>query len=132
AAMGSADDVDLTALVVRSALNIPAGIVAGSAIELWATPLVGPGQYGEPIVIVPHAIIAAVLDNDSMVSRAGADLEIVVSRDEVAVVLEHVSGGSAMSAVPAAVPRAPRPEPVATDPAVDTETEAGEQSEEAS
>jgi hypothetical protein len=119
-AMGSAADVDLTTLVVRSALDVPAGIVAGSAVELWATPLTGPGQYGEPVVIVTHAVIAEVRADDSMVSRSGADLEVVVSRDEVAVVLEHVAGGSAMSAVPASVPRAavatPAPEADAPSP----------------
>lgn len=118
-AIGTADDVDLTTLVVRSALDVPAGIVAGSAVELWATPLTGPGQYGEPVVIVSQAIIAEVRTEDSMVSRAGADLEVVVSRDDVEIVLEHVAGGSAMSAVPASVPRT-----LASDPA----PEAGEPS----
>ena len=110
-AIGTGDDVDLTTLVVRSALDVPAGIVAGSAIELWATPLTGPGQYGEPVVIVTHAIVAEVRTDESMVSRAGADLEVVVSRDEVGIVLEHVAGGSAMSAVPASVPRVIDEEP---------------------
>lgn len=126
AAIGTVDDVDLTTLVVRSALDVPTGIVAGSAVELWATPLEGPGQYGEPVVIVTHAIIAEVRTDESMVSRAGADLEVVVSRDEVAVVLEHVAGGSAMSAVPASVPRVIAEEPVAEEPA---ETEAAEDPE---
>jgi len=109
AAIGSADDVELTSLVVRSAFDVPAGVVAGSAVELWATPLTGPGEYGEPLVIVPHAVIAEVRVDDSMVSRAGADLEVVVARDDVEIVLEHVAGGSAMSAVPASVPRAAAP-----------------------
>ena len=112
ASLGTSGDIDLTTLVVRSALDVPAGIVAGSAVELWATPLEGPGQYGEPVVIVPHAIIAEVRTDESMVSSAGADLEIVVERDEVEAVLAHVAGGSAMSAVPAAVPRAIVPDPV--------------------
>ena len=119
AAIGTADDVDLTTLVVRSALDVPAGIVAGSVVELWATPLTGPGEYGDPQVIVPHAVIAEVRSDESMVSRAGADLEVIVARTDVARVLEHVAGGSAMSAVPASVPRAvtipatqaPEPEP---------------------
>ena len=37
------------------------------------------------------------------------DLEVVVARDDVEIVLEHVAGGSAMSAVPASVPRAAAP-----------------------
>ena len=128
-ATGSSDEVDLTTLVVRSALDVPAGIVAGSSVELWATPQTGPGQYGEPEIIVPHAVIAEVRTDESMVSRAGADLEIVVAREDVAKVLEHVAGGSAMSAVPATVPSTDTAEkPAQENPVDDTPTPAPEPS----
>ncbi|WP_221585373.1 SAF domain-containing protein [Microbacterium sp. G2-8] len=104
AAVGSHDDAGVTTVVVQSALEVPASVEAGATVELWAAPLVEPGTHGEPAVVVESAVVADVLADDGVVSQAGARLELVVARDDVAHVLEHVSGGSALSAVPVVTP----------------------------
>ncbi|WP_162621811.1 SAF domain-containing protein [Microbacterium suaedae] len=104
AAVGSSSDADVTTVVVRSALDVPGDIASGSTVELWAAPLVAPGEHGEPQVIVADAVVGQVRADDGVVARAGAVLELVVSRDDVPGVLAHVSGGSAISAVPVLVP----------------------------
>ncbi|WP_029149291.1 SAF domain-containing protein [Microbacterium indicum] len=101
-ATGAAADLDVTTLVVQSALEVPVGVQAGSSVELWAAAPVGPGEYDEPALIVPDAVVGQVIEDDGVVSQAGAKLELVVPRDAVAVVLANVSGGSALSAVPVA------------------------------
>ncbi|MBP2437607.1 SAF domain-containing protein [Microbacterium amylolyticum] len=100
AATGDITASDLTSVVVRSALEVPAGVSAGSTVELWAARLEAPGQYEEPLVIVSDAVVASVLADDGMVSREGTRLELVIGRGDVSVVLDHVAGGSALSAVP--------------------------------
>lgn len=110
-AVDEADVVDATTVVVRSALDVPEVVERGSTVELWAAPLVAPGEHGEPESIVASATVAEIRTEEGVVSQAGAALELVVARDAVAVVLEHVAGGSALSAVPVAVPREPAPAP---------------------
>ncbi|NHI17425.1 SAF domain-containing protein [Microbacterium excoecariae] len=102
AAVGAAGTAGTTTVVVRSALEAPAGVVPGTPVELWAAPLVAPGSYGEPIVVVERAVVAAVLEDDGVVADPGSRLELVIARDEVAEVLGHTAGGSALSAVPTA------------------------------
>ncbi|WP_197517567.1 SAF domain-containing protein [Microbacterium karelineae] len=106
AAVGDPDDADVTTVVVRSALDVPGDIVPGDTVELWAAPVVSPGEHGDPLVIVPDAIVGQVRADDGVVASAGAVLELVVARDAVAGVLAHVAGGSAISAVPVLIPDA--------------------------
>lgn len=104
-AVGATGDLDVTTVVVRSALDVPADVAAGAAVELWAAPVVAPGEHGEPQVIVPRAIVANIGSDDGVVNQEGAVLELVVPREAVGSVLQHTSDGSALSAVPVIVPR---------------------------
>lgn len=106
AAVGDPGDADVTTVVVRSALDVPGDIAPGATVEIWAAPLVAPGEHGDPGVIVPDAVVGEVRADDGVVAQAGAVLELVVARDAVPDVLAHVSGGSAISAVPVLVPDA--------------------------
>src|SRR5690606_27425364 len=56
-AVDEADVVDATTVVVRSALDVPEVVERGSTVELWAAPLVAPGEHGEPESIVASATI---------------------------------------------------------------------------
>ena len=104
-AITEADEVSQTTVVVRSALGVPTGITPGAQVELWAAPIVGPQEFGEPLVIAPAAIVAGVREDEGVVTGTGATLELTVPRDDVADVLQHVAAGSALSAVLAPVPR---------------------------
>ena len=112
AAVAEADATDVTAVVVRSTLDVPANIDVGSTVELWASPAEEPGEHGEPRVIVTRATVANLVTDDGVMRQEGAVVELVVSRDVVGEVLRHVSGGSALSVVPASLAR----EPDAADP----------------
>jgi len=122
-AVTGADAATQTTVVVRSALGVPAGITPGAQVELWAAPLVGPQEFGEPIVIAPAAIVADVREDEGVVTGTGATLELTVPRDDVSDVLQHVAAGSALSAVLAPVPRE-APETVPATPAPTSTTSA--------
>lgn len=119
AAVAEADAVDVTTVVVRSTLDVPANVAAGSAVELWASPAEEQGQHGEPRVIVTRAIVANLVTDDGVMRQEGAMVELVVSREVVGEVLRHVSGGSALSVVPASLAR----EADAADPTEDESAE---------
>lgn len=104
-AITGADDAAQTTVVVRSALGVPADIEPGAQVELWAAPAVGPQEFGEPIVVAAAAIVADVREDEGVVTGTGSTLELTVPREVVSTVLQHVAAGSALSAVPAPVPR---------------------------
>lgn len=119
AAVAEADAVDVTTVVVRSTLDVPANVDVGTTVELWASPAEEPGQHGEPRVIVTSATVANLVTDDGVMRQEGAVVELVVSRDVVGEVLRHVSGGSALSVVPASLAR----EANAADPSDDENAE---------
>jgi hypothetical protein len=104
AAVGDAGASDVTTVVVRSAVDVPASVSTGSAIDVWAAPLEDKGAYGEPRVLVAGATVVSVSRDDSMLGGGSASLELVVPRSDVADVLAAMAGKAALSVVPAAAP----------------------------
>jgi hypothetical protein len=105
AAVGDAAASDLTTVVVRSTVDVPASLAAGSAVEVWAAPLEEKGAYGEPRILVPDATVVSVSRDDSMIGGGSASLEIVIPRSDVADVLSAMAGKAALSVVPTAAVR---------------------------
>jgi hypothetical protein len=106
----------VTTVVVKSAVDVPAALGAGPAVELWESPALGGGEYDAPRVLVADAIVGAVVRDGSVMGSSGPSLELVIDRAKVADVLAAVSAGSALSAVPHSAPlpaqdaAAPQPE----------------------
>lgn len=99
-AVGDADAVRATTVVIRSASEVPASVRAGSVVEVWAAPVGERGGYGVPSILVADATVASVSDDDSMIGGATASLEIVIPRSQVADVLASVAAESALSVIP--------------------------------
>ncbi|MFC5432096.1 SAF domain-containing protein [Microbacterium suwonense] len=97
------DDAELrTTTVVVSSTAIPAGVGPGSAVELWHAPLLEDGRTPDaPRVLVGDAVIARVAEADGMLSQSRTDVEVVIDRADVADVLAAITGGSAISIIPA-------------------------------
>jgi hypothetical protein len=102
AAVGDAAASGVTTVVVRSAVDVPASVSTGSAIEVWAAPLEDKGAYGAPRVLVAAATVVSVSRDDSMLGGGSASLELVVPRSDVADVLAAMAGKAALSVVPTA------------------------------
>ena len=102
ASVGDPDSARTTSIVVRSAVDVPASVEAGTVVEVWAAPLLEQGAYDEPRVLVADATVVSVTRDDSMIGGGAAALELVIPRADVAATLAAMADESALSIVPAA------------------------------
>ncbi|GAA2984623.1 hypothetical protein JOD63_001897 [Microbacterium terrae] len=99
-AVGDAAASRTTSVVVRSAVDVPASVEAGTVVELWAAPLLKGGGYDAPRILVPDATVVSVTRDDSMLGGGAAALELVIPRADVAAMLAAQADDSALSVVP--------------------------------
>lgn len=99
-AVGAAAESRTTSVVLRSAVDVPASVEAGSVVEVWAAPLVEPGTYDVPRILVADATVVSVTRDDSMIGGGSAALELVIPRADVAAALEAMADQSALSVIP--------------------------------
>ncbi|MGB4136976.1 MAG: SAF domain-containing protein [Microbacterium sp.] len=100
--VSDADATRTTSVVVSSSAPVPAGVEDGSVVELWQAPLAGDGRTFEaPRILVSDAIVAGLRTPDGVLGTGRTDVELVVDRSTVAEVLAAITGGSALSVVPA-------------------------------
>ncbi|GAB3600921.1 SAF domain-containing protein [Microbacterium tumbae] len=104
AAVGDADDSRTTTIVVESSIGLPAGVSAGSVVELWHAPAQEQG-FDEPRILVADAIVASLVAEDGMLAQSRPAAELVIDRADVAEVLAAITRGSALSIVPAGTDR---------------------------
>ena len=102
ASVGDPDSARTTSVVVRSAVDVPASVEAGTVVEVWAAPLLEQGAYDEPRVLVADATVVSVTRDDSMIGGGAAALELVIPRADVAATLAAMADESALAIVPAA------------------------------
>lgn len=102
AAIGDAASVRTTSVVVRSSVDVPASIEAGSVVEVWSAPLLEHGDYDTPRILVPDAVVVSVTRDDSTIGGGAATLELVIPRSYVAATLAAMADESALSVVPTA------------------------------
>mgnify|MGYP001611595760 CR=1 FL=1 len=101
ASIADAESARTTSLVISSAVAIPAGVDAGTVVELWQAPLLEDGRsFDAPRILVADAVVATVIETDGMLNQQRAEVEVVIDRADVADVLAAISGGAAISLVP--------------------------------
>ena len=59
-AVGDAATVRTTSVVLRSAIDVPGSVRAGSVVEVWAAPLIERGSYDAPRILVADATVVSV------------------------------------------------------------------------
>lgn len=101
-AVGAASDARTTSVVVRSAVDVPASVGAGTVVEVWAAPMLERGAYDTPRILVADATVVSVTRDDSMIGGGAAALELVIPRADVAATLAAMADESALSVVPTA------------------------------
>ncbi len=99
-AVGEASAVRTTSVVLRSAVDVPGSVEAGSVVEVWAAPMIERGSYDVPRILVADATVVSVTRDDSMIGGGSAALEIVIPRSDVAATLAAMADESALSVVP--------------------------------
>jgi hypothetical protein len=103
-AVGSADSVDSTSVVITVKGELAASIVPGATADVWAAPKTDDG-YGPPVVIVPDAtVVRLVKPNGIVVDASSGSVEVLVPKQTVARVLEAAADEDALSLVPASIP----------------------------
>jgi hypothetical protein len=100
ASVGDPSEARTTSVVVRSAVDVPASVEAGTVVELWSAPLLEQGAYDVPRILVADATVVSVTRDDSMMGGGAAALELVIPRADVPATLAAMSDESALSVVP--------------------------------
>ena len=102
AAVRADADVQVSAVVVESAIAIAGSVEPGSRVDVWAAEQEEDGSFAPPTVVVSDAGVVRVLEQRGLVSTGSGDtVEILVPTGTVAALLAALSGESAISIVPA-------------------------------
>ena len=101
-AVGAAAAAATTTVVLRSAVEVPSSVEAGSVVEVWEAALIERGSYNAPRILIADATVVSVTRDDSMIGGGAASLEVVIPRADVAAVLGAMADESALSVVPTA------------------------------
>ena len=104
-AVGEPSRARTTTIVVRTASEVPAAVVTGSDVEVWAASPLERGTFDTPRILVGAATVASVDRERSMMGSAGAAVEIVIERADVAAALAAIADGSSLAIVPIGGPR---------------------------
>lgn len=101
-AAADAADARTTTIVIESSTRIPQDVIAGSVVEIWHAPPLDEGRtFDSPRILVADVIVREVIESEGMLADSGASVELVIDRADVSDVLAAVTGGSALSLVPA-------------------------------
>jgi hypothetical protein len=120
-AVGSAAGTRLTSVVVSVNTALPASVVPGSRVDLWAAEQGGAvspggdgdpsgaadggaGSFGPPTVLVSSAIVVRLVDEKQLVASPGSSVELLISKTDTAGVLDAIANGAVLSVVPIDLP----------------------------
>lgn len=101
-ALGVAGSAAVTTVVLRSSGDVPASVVTGTTVEVWAAPQLERGRFDTPDVLVPEATVLSVTRGDSVMGGGETSLELVIDRSDVSATLAALADGSSLSVVPTA------------------------------
>lgn len=102
-AVGGSVSADRAAVVIDADGGLPRAVRPGALVDVWTAPPTDEG-FAAPAVLVHDAIVAGVVEDEGILATAGVQLELLVARDQVALLLEAVSNEHALSVVPLAQP----------------------------
>lgn len=102
-AVGDASSADRAAVVIDLEGALPRAVRAGALVDVWTAAPTDDG-FAAPAVLVHDAIVAGVVEDEGILATAAVQLELLVPRDQIALLLEAASNEHAMSVVPLAQP----------------------------
>ncbi|MDR7235382.1 hypothetical protein [Agrococcus sp. BE272] len=102
-AVGTAASEDRAAVVIDVEGALPRSVRAGAIVDVWTAAPADDG-FAAPDVLVDGAVVVGLLEDEGILATSGAQLELLVPRDETARLLEAVSNQHALSVVPLAQP----------------------------
>lgn len=106
-ALGSASAQRETSVMISLGAELPASVVVGSTVDVWAAAATGQAtggaKYEAPRVLVPSGTVVRVVHDTGLGSGGGVAVEVRVPKDATADLLESIANGDAISVLPAGV-----------------------------
>lgn len=100
-ALGSLSGITTARVVVDTDAQLSETIEPGSVVDLWSAQEAETGEFGPPTVLVAGATVVRILDDEGvMVGGDSTGVEVLVPRDEVALVLGASANADAIALVP--------------------------------
>lgn len=104
-AVGQSASQRVASVVIPVTTGLPASIGPNAVVDVWGAAEVEHGRFGPPSVLVSSATVVRVLESTGFIAgSSSAGVELLVTRDRLARVLEAVANGSALSLVPVSIP----------------------------
>ncbi len=104
-AVGTTEGLQQTSVVLPIGTGLPVSVVAGARIEVWSARARAAGDFEEPVVIVPTALVVRLIEQEGLIaSDRGASVEVLVPHSAIARVLEALANDAAVSIVPVDLP----------------------------
>lgn len=108
-AVGQSASQRVASVVIPVSTGLPTSVGPNSVVDVWSAPELEHGQYGPPSVLVSSATVVTVLESTGFIAGSSSSgVELLVSRDRVARVLEAVANSDALSLVPVSIPVSPK------------------------
>lgn len=103
-AIAESEQAGTTSLVLSVAGGVAGAVEPGTTVDVWAAREDETGRYAPPTVLVDAAVVVALVEEGSIVTRGEVSaIEVRVPSGRVAAVLEAVANDDALSIVPSAV-----------------------------
>lgn len=103
-AVGSAEGLRSSSVVLDVAGALPAGVLPGAPVDVWAAQQVEGGRFDVPGVIASKATVVRLVRSESVVAGgATTAVEVLVPTSRLARVLGALANDDAISLVPVAI-----------------------------
>jgi hypothetical protein len=101
ASVAADDDAGLATVVVPARGPLPGDVSPGALVDVWSAGVLERGATEPPVVLVPAAEVAAVVESDGMMASTGPSVELLIPRERTAAMLEALASGDVIDLVPA-------------------------------
>jgi hypothetical protein len=106
-AVGAAEGVSMTSMVIEVQGKLAATVEAGSVVDVWSGRSIGNSEFEPPTVLVSESSVVRIVEASGIISTdATRSVEILVPKAKVAAVLESLARGDALAVVPVNAPLA--------------------------
>lgn len=104
-AIGSLEGSSSAAIVVSVAGILPRSVREGSVVDLWAAGGDREDESGSPTVVASGVTVVRVSEADGMIAGSQTQsVEVLVSRDRIARILESKAAGASLALIPTTQP----------------------------
>lgn len=104
-AVGDAAGLRQSAIVFDTPTRLPASVVPGSTVDLWASRVDDGGAVSAPVVIVSGASVVRLVETESIVGGGTVSgVELLVPKERIARVVEALARGDVLAVIPTGVP----------------------------